>query len=126
MAHQVVVVDQRLPRDHFILQGIDTAVGPQGETDPKRVPLFTVGELGKVFFARTAHWVRWLETGGKMLLDNEPIGDRRTKKGARVYTLGDVESIVHGLAQQGVISGAQMTNALIMVQTLARQWGYIS
>lgn len=127
MGTQVVAIrDQRVPHDRFILLDIDTSLSPQGEDDPKKVPLFTVGELGKVFFARSAHWVRWLETNGKLVFDGEPVGGRRTKSGARVYTLNDIEVIAHGLKQQGVITVAQLTNALVMVQTLSRQWGYLA
>lgn len=40
-----------LDTDRLMLEGVDTSEGP----------LFTVSEMASFFFARSAHWVRWLE-----------------------------------------------------------------
>ena len=48
--------------DHFILDGVDTSAGPT----------FTVSQVGSVFFARSSHWVRWIEENHKNVLDGDP------------------------------------------------------
>jgi hypothetical protein len=78
-----------------------------------------------VFFGRSAHWMRWRERNGFFILDGEDVSGHRTTQGARRYTLADVEKIAHALAEKDAINGAQLMNALLMVQTNARIWGYI-
>jgi hypothetical protein len=112
---QVVVTDSRLPTDKFILEGIDVA----------REPVFTVSEVAKVFFARSPHWVRWRERKGFFVLDGEDVSGQRTDDGARRYNLADIEKMAHALASKGAINGAQLTNALLLVQIEARVWGYL-
>lgn len=114
-AQHVVVTDSRLPTDKFILEGIDVA----------REPVFTVSEVAKVFFARSPHWVRWRERKGFFTLDGEDVGGQRTDEGARRYNLADIEKMAHALAEKGAINGAQLTNALLLVQTEAKIYGYI-
>lgn len=116
MSDTVVVTDTRLDPDSFLLTGIDVSGGPQ----------FTVSEVAKVFFGRSSHWVRWLETQGAFMLDGQVVGAGRTAKGARVYSLADVEKMTHALAQQGKINGAQAANALHIVQTIGRVWGFLA
>lgn len=112
----VVVTDTRLDSERFMLDGIDVSEGPQ----------FTVSEIAKVFFGRSSHWVRWLEGQKALMLDGKEVGTGRTAKGARVYDLADVEKITHALAQGRKISGAQAANALLVVQTVARIWGFVN
>lgn len=110
-----------LDPDHLIFEGIDTFrayTSKKGE--PKiRGPIFTVSEMAKFFFARTNHWVRWLESNGKMLdPDGDPVGNRRdAKMGNRIYTLGDIELVAHALASNGAISGAQLRHTLRLLRT---------
>lgn len=47
----VLVGDPRIDTEQFMLDGIDTSDRPH----------FTVSEVAKVFFARSAHWMRWRE-----------------------------------------------------------------
>jgi len=156
----VVVQDARLDPDHFLLDRVDTSAGPH----------FSVSQVGKIFFARTAFWIRWLEDGHRTILDGDPacphftpstriievitaegeqtrevkskdswlvdgvcsrcggrqVGVTKTKTGSRIYTLTDVEEVVHALAGAGAISGAQATNALHLVQTMARIHGLLA
>lgn len=112
---QVVVTDSRLPTDKFILEDIDVT----------REPVFTVSEVAKVFFARSPHWIRWRERKGFFVLDGEDVSGQRTTEGARRYNLADVEKMAHALAAKGAINGAQLTNALLLVQTEAKLWGYL-
>lgn len=112
---RIVITDPRLPSDHFILEGLDVS----------REPVFTVSEVAKVFFGRSPHWVRWRERKGFFILDGEEVGTHRTDEGARRYTLADVEKMAHALAQKEAINGAQLANALLMVRTCAKVWGYL-
>lgn len=109
------IQDAAIDPDKMMLAGVDTS----------KKPVFTISEMAKVFFARTSHWVRWLESGDKMVLDGEPVGKRRSGHSAREYTLTDVEEIAHGLAQQGVINGTQLRQTLTMVKVQAEMHGYI-
>lgn len=62
------VTDPRIDPDHLIFEGKDTLRPYQTKKgEPKiRGPIFTVSEMAKFFFARTNHWIRWLESNGKM------------------------------------------------------------
>lgn len=159
MNETVIVQDARLDPDRFILENVDTSQGPT----------FKVSQIGEIFFARTAFWVRWLEDEHKLVLDGDPdckhyaattkmveqikdgqattkevkakdswivdgvcarcggkrVGTRKTQTGSRVYTLTDIEQMVHALAANGSISGAHAANALLLVQTMARIHGYL-
>lgn len=44
-----IVSEDWIDPEYFMLLGIDTTEGPR----------FTVSEVARVFFARSAHWVRW-------------------------------------------------------------------
>lgn len=110
----VVVTDARVDPDRFMLEGIDTS----------KEPLYSVGEVGKVFFNRTSHWVRWVEREGKLVLDGKPVAQERSAAGSRKYTLWDVEQMAHALAQNEVINGAQLRLALALVSIQAELYGY--
>jgi hypothetical protein len=66
----------------------------------------------------------WVDEMGICRCGAEPIGDRRTTKGARVYTRGDIELIAHALARRFAITGGQLRNTLSLVEIQARIWGY--
>lgn len=110
----IVVTDSRLPMDRFIMEGID----------PDK-PLFSISEIAKVFFGRGPHWARWRDKSGDFQFEGERVG-RRTDSNARYYTLADIEKIAHGLADEKHITAADLHNALVIVQAIARQWGHIS
>lgn len=122
---QVVLTEARLPTDRFILEGI-TPLNDKGQ------PLFSVSEVSKTFFGRSPHWIRWLEGEGAFMLDGEKVGDRRkpggkkNEVGARVYNLSDIEKMAHALASKGHINGAQLANALVIIQAIARIWGFVT
>lgn len=110
----VVVTNSRVDPTKFILHGIDTSSGP----------VFSVGEVGRFFFARTSHWMRWVERNGKLVLDGEPVAQERSDAGSRKYTLSDVEEAAHALASNGAISGTQLRHALELVAIQAELHGY--
>jgi hypothetical protein len=116
-------------------------------------PHFSVQEVSKVFFGNGADWLRWRmrpddrkvkdpETGewkrnedgsyvmekgdypdGYFVLDGEPMTFKRTKAGSRYFTLADIERMGHALAQGGHIDGAQLTNIVVLVKTVAKVYG---
>lgn len=47
-----VLADPAIDLDKMMLDEIDTSAGP----------LYSVSEMARFFFARSPHWVRWLET----------------------------------------------------------------
>ena len=116
---RISLTDDRIDPDHRIFEGIDT----------EEKPVFLVSEMAKFFFARTNHWIRWLEAGGKMMheVDGEmvPMGTRRDKNAGRIYTLSDIEEIAHGLAANGTISGTQLRNTLRILRAQGEMYGYI-
>lgn len=93
------------------------------ELDEAAEPTFSVSEAAKVFFGKSSHWMRWREESGHFVLDGQPIEVPRTEQGARVYTLPVIERLAHGLAQQGAISGAQLANILMVIESIAKVWG---
>lgn len=152
----VILQDTRLDPDRFILDGVDVSSGPS----------FNVSTFGRIFFARTPYWVRWLESEQKNVLNGDPdcphheegvkrvdqiqedgsieikevsetiswigddlvcshcggiqVGMAKTATGYRTYSLADIEKMVHALLDNRAIDGAQATNALILVQTMAK------
>jgi len=112
MSTEVTLADYRIDPDKPILHSVPRGVGP----------IFTVSEVSKIFFARTAHWVRWRERKGFLMLDGRPVAQAKSPEGARRYNLHDVEEMTHALAQTGAISGAQAHKALLMVKIEAEIW----
>jgi hypothetical protein len=110
-------------------------------------PHFSVQEVSKVFFGNGPDWLRWRmrpddkriknkETGvvtikkgkypeGYLILDGQKIEPKRTDAGARYFTLADVERMAHALAQGGHIDGAQLTNVIVLVKTVAKTYGVL-
>lgn len=115
-------------------------------------PHFSVQEVAKFFFGNGPDWMRWrmrpddkkvkgpdgkylrnpdgsfvIEKGeypeGYFVLDGKKIEPKRTEAGARYFTLADVERMAHALAQGGHIDGAQLTNIVVLVKTVAKVYG---
>jgi hypothetical protein len=114
-----VVISDDLPTDGYLFDDVDPAA-------IEEEPRFSVGELAKVFFGRSSHWIRWNERKGRLILDGEPVGASRSKSGARTYSLVDVERMAHALAMNGGITGEQLLNALRIVQVQGRIYGHLA
>lgn len=110
-----VLADQDVGIDEMVLEGIDTSPGP----------LFSVSEMATFFFARSPHWVRWLESEDRMVLDGEPLVPIRTKSNARKYDLALIEKIAHALASNGTIKVPQLRQAIRLVKIQAEIHGYL-
>lgn len=107
--------DFHIDTEEMMLSGVDTSSGP----------LWTVSEMASFFFARSSHWVRWLETEGRMVLDGHLIRAIRTASNARKYDLTLIEQIAHALASNGSISGEQLRQALLLVKIEAVMHGHL-
>lgn len=113
---QYVITDDGLPADHLIFEGVDVDEGPR----------FTISEVAKFFFGRSAHWVRWRERSGAFTFEGQPVGVHRTPKGARVYDLADVEKMAHALAAERHITGEELSNILKLALLEAKVWGVLA
>lgn len=109
-----MLADKDLDPDHLMLEGVET---PE--------PLYSVSEMAMFFFARSSHWVRWLENEGRLVLDGEPLTPVRTASNARKYDLALVEKIAHALASNGTITGDRLRQALLLVRIQAEMHRYI-
>lgn len=94
--------------------------GRQGQVKP----VFRISEVAKVFFARSADWLRWLGTqhdadGGIFELDGRELTIKRTETGNRTYTLVDVERLAHALLQHGRIDGQQFVACINLIRWMA-------
>lgn len=94
-------------------------------------PTFTITQVAKIFFARSADWLRWLgaqheKEGGIFELDGEELVIKRTESGNRVYTLVDVERLAHALLQHHKISGIQFSTTIGLVRLMAFQYGILT
>ena len=96
------------------------------------VPNYSVQDAAKVFFARSADWLRWRgrpnmpkHPDGYFVLDGVKIEEKRTEAGARVYTLADVERMAHALAQNEALDGRALTNVIMIVKWQARLYEVI-
>lgn len=112
---QYVITDNEIPDDRLIYEGVDVSEGPT----------FTISEIAKFFFGRSAHWVRWRERTGAFTYEGKPVGIHRTPKGARMYDLADVEKMAHALAGEHHISAEELLNILKLVLIEGKVWGVL-
>lgn len=88
-------------------------------------PTFKIGEVAKVFFARSPDWLRWLGSRKDADPDSMVLDVRRTDAGSRIYTLVDVERIAHTLLEHEKINAWQFTYAISTVCAMALQYGIL-
>lgn len=88
-------------------------------------PTYTVNEVAKFFFARSAAWMRSSER--KATLDQQPLVDflGRGAGERREYTLYDIERVAHAFAAGALISGERLRIALRLLQLEAHLWRYL-
>jgi hypothetical protein len=105
--------------------------------EERLTPHYSVQEVAKFFFGRTADWLRWRylsdektdkKTGeitpakhpdGYFVLDGVPLEPKKSLTGYRWYTIADVERMAHALAQNGAIDGWQLDNIVNLVKAAA-------
>lgn len=137
--------DFLLDESMFPVQQIVDADGSiKDEILPK--PIFTVQEVAKFFFGRSSDWMRWRISPdkpastmseadkakwvpkyphGMLVLDGQPLPERRTKSNYRYYTLADVERMAHALKQHHAIDGATLNTTISIVRAVAEQYRII-
>jgi hypothetical protein len=94
-------------------------------------PSFKIAEVAKIFFARSADWLRWLgaqqdKDGGVLELDGVPLEIQRTTAGSRTYTLVDVERLAHALLENHKIDGMQYVTAINLIRWMALNYKILS
>jgi len=67
----------------------------------------------------------WVKDGVCTHCGGRQVGVTKTRTGSRSYTLTDIEQMIHALAGNDTISGAQAALALLLVQTIAKIHGYL-
>jgi hypothetical protein len=114
----VVITDLNLDPDHLLFEGIDTS----------QYPHFSIGEVAKIFFAKSPSWLRGQETAGKFSIQGEDVFlvRRRVAKHARYFCLEDIELMVHALAFNRVINGVRLRTTLTVLKGVGQIWGYLS
>lgn len=88
------------------------------DLDLERSPRYRIGEVAKVFFAKSPHWVRWRERTDAFVIDGERWGPERaggSNLKARDYDLGDIEVMARLLYKGGAISRRDHGIALSIV-----------
>lgn len=104
---EVVTADPTLSITGRMYDKLPYEVGPQ----------WGVGEMARTFFARSAHWVRWLENSkikdDYLVLDGKPVARRKDSAGVRVYGLRDVEDFAYALAENGRLDGTRLRSVLL-------------
>lgn len=110
----VVWVDPRIPTDTFML----------ADKHATQEPSMSASDVGKVFFARSPEWIQKHERERSIVLDGVPVANRRTERNHRIYSLYDVERMAHALAQNGIIDGQQLHQAMVVVRYMSYIWGY--
>ena len=68
----------------------------------------------------------WIVDGVCSRCGGNQVGMRKGNNGYRIYNLADIEQVTHAFLRTGAINGAQATNALHLVQTMAKIHGLIS
>lgn len=99
-------------------------------------PHFSVQECSKAFFGRSSDWLRWRYRADKprknqtsvypqgfFVLDGVPLEPKISEKGARYYTLPDIERMAHALAQNNVLDGEDLSHVLTIVKANAALHG---
>ena len=110
----------------FLMKGRGFKVDEETGEEEYEGPIFTVSEVGKIFFARSSHWMRLMERMGFTVKGEKvtvPRSDGGT--GVRQFTLHDVELVAHALGESGRIDPTQLVKALRTVQTIADVWGFL-
>ena len=90
-------------------------------------PNFAVQETATAFFGRSPDWLRWRYRAddpkrsqaqhphGYFVLDDEVLVPKTTEKGARYYTLADIEKMTYALFDNGVLDAVQLACVLNIV-----------
>ncbi len=112
----LLVVPETLDPDKLLFEGIDTS----------HYPCFSVGEVAKIFFARSPSWLRDAERAGQLTMPGVDFDGpkRRIAKSARFFCLEDIEKVDHCLMYHQLIPSYKFIAALKILQCMGQIWGY--
>lgn len=89
--------------------------------DRRKWPLYSVAEVSKIFFGRSANWLRLHLRDGSNVSDELGVVDcPRSAAGARQFRLYDIERLAHAFAHNGVVSAQELELTIIMVKAQAK------
>lgn len=88
-------------------------------------PVYSTAEVAKVFFGKSAAWIRWRERDGDFTLDGQPIVVSRAQSNIRKFTLLDVERMIYALSQRRVLQPPAVKLALHIVRCEAKLYGVL-
>lgn len=89
-------------------------------------PGYTLSEVARFFFARSASWLRHHVWRGHLVLDGEPVAVPRDRSNDYLrWRLYDVEITAHALAQNGYLQLDQLSRTIGLVKLLAQNYGYL-
>lgn len=113
----VIIADAAIDPDKFLFEGVDTT----------EFPTFSVGEVSKIFFARSPAWLRQMEAKGYFDVegDIEFTPRRFVSKNARFFCLEDIEKVAHALTYHQAIPATRLRIILTMLKAQGQLWGYI-
>lgn len=90
------------------------------------LPNYSVQEAAKLFFGRSADWLRWRyrkatnRPHGYFVLNDVVLQPKRTEAGSRYYTLADIERMAYALVENYAIDPEQLYLILQTVLIQAR------
>lgn len=102
------------------------------EIKEEDLPTYGVSQVASLFFGLTSHWIRWLDSQGAILYDEDgrvsSSGERWERGKVRSYTLRDVEVMIDILQKDERISdqsaelARRMIEAIVAINRLNASW----
>jgi hypothetical protein len=126
--------------ENFRIVKVKVKVDGKPTVEERPIPYFSVQDVAKFFFGRTADWLRWRyqsdektdkKTGkvtparhpdGFFVLDGVPLKPKTSVHGYRYYTLADVERMAHALARNEAIDGDELNDVMTIIKANAKIW----
>lgn len=99
--------------------GVLDTLTKKGLANINAKPTYTPGELGKIFFARSADWVRWCERSGHFGEHDHIPGESRT------YTLVDIQRMAFALHDRQRLPLDRLVRILRIVREIAQLHRYL-
>lgn len=113
--------------------GIDPDKRMFGDIDISLAPAFTTVTVAKIFFFRSASWVRLAMREGKFDKRKPsgrgkvvPIEPHRNVHNVREFSFDDIETMAHNAFSNGLISHDHFMNVLAVLASIGRGYGVIS
>mgnify|MGYP000902555006 CR=1 FL=1 len=106
------VLDRQVSADQSMFSHVDWSAMPD-----KADPTFSTKTIATVFFQRSDHWLRWVESKGRTIdpSTKKKFDVERDSNNNRLYHLPDIERLAKILHANGAISYTRMMIALRLV-----------